>query len=216
MVYPRVCGGTASCGVLPQPHRSRSIPACAGEPGTDPMGRWGKAPVRSIPACAGEPYLHPLIEASRVHSRSIPACAGEPVRDNYGRYNLIRSIPACAGEPRSAGRLLRAPSGGLSPRVRGNLMTCKPSRLRPNPMVYPRVCGGTHLPVNPINTGAERSIPACAGEPLRLEGSTNSSGGSIPACAGEPEQAGGQSSGDATKVYPRVCGGTGCACGNVG
>ena len=106
------------------------------------------------------------------------------VRGNRLRQVLIDrlqgSIPACAGEPES---------------------TIPANRL---PLVYPRVCGGTSK--RPIilskeqglsprvrgNRGAgendrpaERSIPACAGEPY-------------PRCRSE----------GARKVYPRVCGGT--------
>ena len=93
-------------------------------------------------------------------------------------------------------------SGGLSPRVRGNLPSSPPSSFRwrsipacagePGPCiagqsvvtVYPRVCGGTDASSKrrPIRAG---SIPACAGEP---------GAASVLWCPGE--------------VYPRVCGGT--------
>ena len=91
-----------------------------------------------------------------------------------------RSIPACAGEPCHAA----TPSGGRT--------------------VYPRVCGGTgevgrarceicglsprvrgNRRVSSSKQRADRSIPACAGEPVWL--SVNISTGA---------------------VYPRVCGGT--------
>ena len=91
--------------------------------------------------------------------RSIPACAGEPANPN----------PACGRRrvyPRVCGGTLDAAAltklvGGLSPRVRGNL--------------WPE---GAEWP-------ADRSIPACAGEP-------STSPATAP-CFG---------------VYPRVCGGT--------
>ncbi len=92
----------------------------------------------------------------------------------------VGSIPACAGEPATFWRGSRMPE------------------------VYPRVCGGTGLlPDDPVwlmglsprvrgnHTGAplhaerERSIPACAGEPIRPPIDTL-----------------------VRSVYPRVCGGT--------
>ena len=92
----------------------------------------------------------------------------------------VGSIPACAGEPASSSAL---------PSLR---------------TVYPRVCGGTWQPISlkPLVKGLsprvrgnlfveahiafdERSIPACAGEPLPLSSSHRNA-----------------------RVYPRVCGGT--------
>ena len=71
---------------------------------------------------------------------SIPACAGEPL---IGSSNLEvdRVYPrVCGGTARRVGTI--AVCDGLSPRVRGNLLT---------PRTWePRL----------------RSIPACAGEPL--------------------------------------------------
>ena len=119
--------------------------------------------------------------------RSVTAMyAGLSPRVRGNRYNAravqarIRSIPACAGEPRWV------------------FSVCMLTR------VYPRVCGGTwaidtayvgsiglsprvrgNLTGYPAVKETERSIPACAGEPLPPE--------SLPA---------------PTRVYPRVCGGT--------
>ena len=91
--------------------------------------------------------------------RSIPACAGEPTV-------LLRSDGGEEVYPRVCGgtgvrSVISAMPGGLSPRVRGN--------------------PGVVL----IRTGAQRSIPACAGEPRH---------------PGRQDAAG--------RVYPRVCGGT--------
>ena len=106
------------------------------------------------------------------------------VRGNRGwgrlAWQSFGSIPACAGEPPTlprgpawrkvyprvcGGTLCRAlvpfSGGGLSPRVRGNL--CRAARPG----------------------GRRRSIPACAGEPVRMY--------PLPG---------------AGAVYPRVCGGT--------
>ena len=104
----------------------------------------------------------------------------------------LQSLPGCV-------------HGGLSPRVRGNLLIAGP----------PTASGG--------------SIPACAGEPAldmpikrwygvypRVCGGTpyrpfpnRSPNGSIPACAGEPIMS--TSMRPSERVYPRVCGGTSMA-----
>ena len=133
-------------------------------------------------------------------SGSIPACAGEPVSVRYDSRVTEVYPRVCGG---TNVNLCTNPSGmGLSPRVRGN--------------------PGTLLLVDK----AARSIPACAGEPIRQAaldtpdrvyprvcGGTRMiyqparySGGSIPACAGEPAKT--QTESAKAKVYPRVCGGT--------
>ena len=92
----------------------------------------------------------------------------------------LRSIPACAGEPVRVGRFGK-PVG-----------------------VYPRVCGGTTVRIEP-----ERR---CYGLSPRVRGNLNhvriskSQHGSIPACAGEPELP--RCTINRCRVYPRVCGGT--------
>ena len=93
---------------------------------------------------------------------------------------LEGSIPACAGEPSiSAGRI---------------------SSMR----VYPRVCGGT--------PNLSRLRPALAGLSPRVRGNPSAwisflrSRRSIPACAGEPVKT--PLSEPTIWVYPRVCGGT--------
>ena len=94
--------------------------------------------------------------------------------------DAARSIPACAGEPLN--RILRAISTG----------------------VYPRVCGGT---------GASRYAgTAPGGLSPRVRGNLNLRHAfivecrSIPACAGEPVKRLRVAS--VIEVYPRVCGGT--------
>ena len=254
-VYPRMCGGTLQLGLAehstaglsphvrgnlgrgrPDPDRSGSIPACAGEPSPTPRGSptsWvyprmcGGTSGGSCPH--GSPWgLSPLVRGNLSDAPALPLISG--------------SIPACAGEPASS----RSPA----------------STRR----VYPRMCGGTGFltfpGLNPTglsphvrgNLGSTRlekqrdgSIPACAGEPAtmragwrasrvypRMCGGTgfltfpglNPTGlsphvrgnrspisaigvghGSIPACAGEPPGAGGGIS--ENRVYPRMCGGTG-------
>ena len=166
---------------------------------------------REAPISNNSKGLSPRVRGNRslrlplsCQMRSIPACAGEPA---IGRADGDQD----AVYPRVCGGTLRmltaaAPVSGLSPRVRGNHRTSATRRR------------------------CERSIPACAGEPglvpwvcsqdrglsprvrgnlvppLRMRVKV---GGvrSIPACAGEPliyhrRQ-------PVSKVYPRVCGGTG-------
>ena len=92
----------------------------------------------------------------------------------------LRSIPACAGEPLAE------------------------SVVPPTYEVYPRVCGGTTLiPFRPSSqTGLSPRVRGNLTDLIMLRRFT----GSIPACAGEPATSSGP--GRATRVYPRVCGGT--------
>ena len=101
-------------------------------------------------------------------SRSIPACAGEPyINPRTGEREEVYPR-VCGGT--WPGRRRASCEKGLSPRVRGNLSAHLAHRL------------GT------------RSIPACAGEPMRREGLRLMK-----------------------QVYPRVCGGTrGGRCGCCG
>ena len=134
---------------------------------------------RSIPACAGEPASHNLrTTTSRVYPRvcggTKGVVVGPPnlsglsprVRGNPVLKRLVpdggRSIPACAGEP----------TDGVIQSI--------------SYMVYPRVCGGTncdgrHFTILPGLSPRVRgnrddellalqgigSIPACAGEPCQ-------------------------------------------------
>ena len=172
-VYPRVCGGTAGGpgvgrhgqGLSPrvrgnrgaglwQLRRRRSIPACAGEPGT--AGRAPPSPAVYPRVCGGTAGckcspgpamgLSPRVrgnprpmQADWVRDRSIPACAGEPGRSREWATRARVYPRVCGGTDSGPNPALL--SAGLSPRVRGNRM-----QLRRN-----RSVGG--------------SIPACAGEP---------------------------------------------------
>ena len=174
-VYPRVCGGTPVQrtraaiyqglsprvrGNLPSAGKpdslSRSIPACAGEPGENPIMRrrtgvyprvcGGTGSIRKRRAVSAG--LSPRMRGNRINDPSDPTSEG--------------SIPAYAGEPRRARALSR------------------------QTRVYPRVCGGTRwlsLARNfrsglsprmrgnrindPSDPTSEGSIPAYAGEPRR-------------------------------------------------
>ena len=213
-VYPRVCGGTILLFMAGLPVKGLSprvrgnlqqwqselalgwsIPACAGEPilSRTPFLSFD----RSIPACAGEPgrshcrrarsWVYPRVCGGTNRALS---CAPSPeglsprVRGNLSnalvpRYS-IRSIPACAGEPhRSRGG---RGSRGVYPRVCGG--TGQSARCENcSTGLSPRVRGNPGPACPPIH--ARRSIPACAGEPLRR-----------------------LHCGAQRWVYPRVCGGT--------
>ena len=173
-VYPRVCGGTA-CPPLGGSRGNGLSPRVRGNP---PGNAPDRIAARSIPACAGEPLrsatfvyaaavyprvcggtivvnavvvaahgLSPRVRGNRkrtiVEARrvwSIPACAGEPMALRHEDY-LDEVYPrVCGGTDPSPPQVTH--SAGLSPRVRGN-----PAMRWRGPMT-------------------QRSIPACAGEPL--------------------------------------------------
>ena len=132
VVYPRVCGGTRAGGGFrtrlhglsprvrgnrppsaPRAVRTRSIPACAGEPviGLAGTGATGVYPR----VCGGTRCLTCYIPTAGGLS---PRVRGNPVWRRQ-RIQRRRSIPACAGEP----------------------IPCAFSAA--DAQVYPRVCGGT-------------------------------------------------------------------------
>ena len=160
-VYPRVCGGTPwpspttarPGGLSPRVRgnrrrdkgsgkRSRSIPACAGEPcrasaacetagvyprvcgGTAAWTPGGRAAWGLSPRVRGNPdrYLRRHRKAG-----SIPACAGEPCADCL--FGDVRGVypRVCGGTGQPlTGVMVQA---GLSPRVRGNLVSRPAARL---------------------------------------------------------------------------------------
>ena len=132
----------------------RSIPACAGEPGTAAP----PPPCSSVypRVCGGTAYAP---DCATMDAGLSPRVRGN-LYAHYSSHDWIGSIPACAGEPETASE-----SYVLN-------------------MVYPRVCGGTasgrydvseivglspRVRGNPHHDGQpqqrSRSIPACAGEP---------------------------------------------------
>ena len=230
---PRVRGNR------PEPrHRARlrgSIPACTGEPGylrtpSPPMRVYprvyGGTPVLD-PSPSPDPGLSPRVRGNRHHLRSrgpsrgsIPACTGEPASEIVQQSNGWVYPRVYGGT--MATPAFRMRSAGLSPRVRGNLISLKwtdkpngsipactgePSwrrrRARPR-RVYPRVYGGT---VREQETGAE--IPGLSPRVRGNHGHAGVSdavGGSIPACTGEPPAP--SCIRIFNWVYPRVYGGT--------
>ena len=173
-VYPRVCGGTA-CLAAPAARRPKGLsPRVRGNLG-GPLGGAGKG--GSIPACAGEP------------SRTRTADTGRQV------------YPRVCGGTLSA-RRAAVQAAGLSPRVRGNLVSVKalPVLRRSIPAcagepfeagalarvqgVYPRVCGGTaaYQPQLLRRSGLSPRVRGNRADdrwaPVVVR--------SIPACAGEP------------------------------
>ena len=173
-VYPRVCGGTDAMGKNERANAGLS-PRVRGNlilriSGTIRQG--------SIPACAGEPRAG---TASKARSKVYPrVCGGTLIdrgmsRDDCGlsprvrgnrpgtasRLHMRRSIPACAGEPSVSS--LYPVLKWVYPRVCGGT---RPLRLRDD-LLYglsPRVRGNHSPPAPPY--AVQRSIPACAGEPL--------------------------------------------------
>ena len=151
---PRVRGNHPGPGAPRK--RARSIPACAGEP-TSSLGDWiGR---RVYPRVCGGTNSYKLLTTYK-HGLS-PRVRGNRARRSVRRV-AIGSIPACAGEP------LPSELDGLVSEV------------------YPRVCGGTgsvgkdgiqyvglsprvrgNRRPSPDTRSTTRSIPACAGEPLR-------------------------------------------------
>ena len=151
----RRCHGFPATDTQADPDKNRSIPACAGEPGRPMRGRVAVAGLS--PRVRGNPAGERI---RRCMTGSIPACAGEP-------RHPIAELARKQVYPRVCGGTLPLPRKksmrrGLSPRVRGNL-----------------VSGFCSIHVT-------RSIPACAGEPLRKHRRQFRA-----------------------EVYPRVCGGTG-------
>ena len=131
----------------------------------------------SIPACAGEPA--PINPSGGKHEVYPRVCGGT----RRGKSLAIaprRSIPACAGEPHS----------------------CLSSRRASR--VYPRVCGGTS-PAYPETATIPGLSPRVRGNLLGYLSGANPIR-SIPACAGEPMRGGLRWI--RLEVYPRVCGGT--------
>ena len=116
-VYPRVCGGTGACVDLVGV-KTRSIPACAGEPGSALAVGLFSCRLGSIPACAGEPR----VQAVGLRIREVyPRVCGGTLSQACRSVRRGRSIPACAGEPTlHACHIGRPVDAGLSPRVRGN------------------------------------------------------------------------------------------------
>ena len=230
---PRVRGNPVM--VVLRNATGRSIPACAGEPRPRAFGcricevypRVCGGTPPALPPVAVQQGLSPRVRGNRYdgfrhhHTRgSIPACAGEP----GGLYlaELAEEVypRVCGGTARRRARV--AADGGLSPRVRGNLLrqfwgnllagsipACagEPiSGLSRNTAarVYPRVCGGTG--------GSPKSALKGGGLSPRVRGNRfdrfgkRQDDGSIPACAGEPFKR--RRAMAQVKVYPRVCGGT--------
>ena len=231
---PRVRGNPP--GPAPTPRRTRSIPACAGEPGRSRTAacRPGVYPRvcggtlrRQSPLRRGS-GLSPRVRGNHngqdyqaTNAGSIPACAGEP-SSLVNTENPLRSIPACAGEPTI--QMEGWTGNRVYPRVCGGTQWAKEHGQRPNGL-SPRVRGNPgRLPGYGPDDGVYPRV--CGGTLIyqgagsRLQGlsprvrgnpganrRTRAKRRSIPACAGEPR--GGCRTGAYRRVYPRVCGGTG-------
>ena len=215
-----------------------TIPACAGEPsgqelagrrlGDHPRVRGGTiASVPTVvsgmgpsPRARGNPRRPP---PRRWLPRTIPACAGEPQVANSGE-SCHRDHPRVLGGT-AASNFSMMPSGGPSPRARGNppaalerhqlggtIPACagEPRAIRlPSPPYrdHPRVRGGTPVLLYQFNRGSGPS-PRARGNLCGLSGPEYRLG-TIPACAGEPPSTHGTNS--PPRDHPRVRGGTGIA-----
>ena len=192
-VYPRVCGATLRATL----HRTNSIGLSPRVRGNQCVWSSHSIVVGSIPACAGQPGRRsPTRNLREVYPR---VCGATPLRymgtdrlfglsprvrgnrvGGYRHQALARSIPACAGQP--------------------------PSRpARPQPLsVYPRVCGATAMLHQPLLClrGLSPRVRGNPGIPMPGLAAQRS----IPACAGQPEIE--VRAGDGYEVYPRVCGAT--------
>ena len=155
-VYPRVCGGTTG-GVSGAPSTTGLSPRVRGNRngGDDDVAK-----ARSIPACAGEPFHGRRMLGHRRRQVYPRVCGGTRNPAMTTMWYKPEVYPRVCGGTSNASTCTRT-TIGLSPRVRGNQVP------------------------TPWHSGAERSIPACAGEP------------------GPPREIW-----YTPAVYPRVCGGT--------
>ena len=152
---PRVRGNHSPAG--PTSSGCRSIPACAGEPRSQPDFR---SAFKVYPrVCGGTRKQRAVV---------IPGPGLSPrVRGNHtlrrGQRHVFWSIPACAGEPSP----WRPTTGGsrVYPRVCGGTIALQ-SALTDGRGLSPRVRGNLDLcAVGRYHVG---SIPACAGEPAAV------------------------------------------------
>ncbi len=252
-VHPRLRGG-AGAHHAPTPRGVGPSPPARGSP---PRGRGSRLASRSIPACAGEPgarvpaalpgSVHPRLRGGASgqirsghaeHGPSPPARGSPRFSEKHGLP--IGSIPACAGEPRGPSWSPRR--GRVHPRLRGGASVGL-GDVFPCPGPSPPARGSRgHRHDRRRVVG---SIPACAGEPRstraqprrppvhpRLRGGAArrraeqhalpgpsppargsrarpvARGGavrSIPACAGEPSAR--AAGGTRPRVHPRLRGG---------
>ena len=215
--------------------RQRSIPAHAGEPCGD---RARRLPAVVYPrACGGTSQettpaspgvgLSPRMRGNhrgRARAvrrlRSIPAHAGEP-RRGRSRRRPVRVYPRACGGTSSLSMFAHS-IAGLSPRMRGNPLSCCSTTERWGSIpahageprvrvsvgsvlwVYPRACGGTTISASgsPVTGGLSPRMRGNQGNRADAHRRT----GSIPAHAGEPRN--GNPHLSRSGVYPRACGGT--------
>ena len=174
--------------------RVQSIPAFAGEPLPEGVITLGEAVYPRV--CGG---TCDEIGHGCAYKGLSPRVRGNPritkVLTGHGR-----SIPVCAGEPSAPPTATSAPS--VYPRVCGEPCT-GPARTSPS-TVYPRVCRGTGGRGGGYTEGWGLS-PRVRGNPGKLR-DHHVPGRSIPACAGEPVRC--AHCNHWFEVYPRVCGGT--------
>ncbi len=230
---PRVRGNRTPRLAMPTP--LRSIPACTGKPKpasapANPSPVYPRvygetSPTTTSPCPSGG--LSPRVRGNPLPShhpnqapRSIPACTGKP-KPASAPANPSPVYPRVYGET-SPTTTSPCPSGGLSPRVRGNPLPSHHPNQAPRSIpactgkptycptyswaksVYPRVYGETRAPVLPR--------PFVSGLSPRVRGNRfplviyHVEGGSIPACTGKPTCMSPPRA--MNTVYPRVYGET--------
>ena len=190
-VYPRACGGTVARGLRKYSSLGLS-PRLRGNPiHHKPTARYN----RSIPAPAGEPVLH----GGRASGKTVypRACGGTFVRPvtrawERGLSPRLRGNLRKTAETQGWTRSIPAPAGEPLPGAR-QAAHCR---------VYPRACGGTRTRVVHV-AGAQGLSPRLRGNQVRI-GVAPGAERSIPAPAGEPRSPIIICS--AMWVYPRACG----------
>ena len=201
---PRVRGNRHA--FKPPSQHEGSIPACAGEPPS--RGDAQPAVPGSIPACAGEPVSTCSVGMG-YSNRSIPACAGEPCLSSpqaMGAYERVYPR-VCGGTQTAVEAAQQLPRTGLSPRVRGNRISCRCIGDTPASGVYPRVCGGT------VHDGLRQLLDGGLSPRVRGNYLAAYAWDSQRSAGLSPRVRGNRSArvmGDSyiATVYPRVCGGT--------
>ena len=150
---PRVRGNPRLADAAPSP--ARSIPACAGEPHPASLRRCCPGVYPRV--CGGTAGYDKRLSLSNGLS---PRVRGNP-RHTQKWTDLGGSIPACAGEPRPG--TLSARRCRVYPRVCGGTHLVQRRRYWPyglSPRVRGNLLSADHL------GSLLRSIPACAGEPV--------------------------------------------------
>ena len=190
-VYPHVCGAAersamkelAEQGLSPRVRGSLnsprlyreargSIPTCAGQPCTASLAAYG---AKVYPHVCGAATISTITSCQPLGLS--PRVRGSPAA-TWVNPNDAGSIPTCAGQPGTIAPLIT--SSSVYPHVCGAAALSRPSHISARGL-SPRVRGSRDACATP--SICFRSIPTCAGQPIRLTKSRTSK-----------------------TVYPHVCG----------